>query len=299
LALNKEDIMRQLIIDPELRDWLGGVPKMTDEQLEQSLLEFGRARDKIVVWKGKDVVVDGHRRYAVCQRLGLPYEIEEVEFADKEAVKAFMDRWQKARRNLSAHEDAQITARIFERERVKEPVGAARRAAEEAGVSERQVYRAKEYIDLLEKLPDDIKAVIDSGEVVATIRDLKDLTSYGEVHQRSILRQLQSGEFKTLGEVLRGDDDDDGDDMPFAGSASRSESAPDAAPEPAPKPKPKRTLPPAKPAADVISGVQKKIGHLAREIDLCKPFDPARHGKAQKLLEPLDTFMEAWRKEVA
>ena len=51
------------------------IPPLLNEEralLRQNLLSEG-CRDALVVWKGHDVLLDGHNRYDICTELGLPF----------------------------------------------------------------------------------------------------------------------------------------------------------------------------------------------------------------------------------
>ncbi len=75
-------------------------PLSTDEyaELEKSLLAEG-CRDPLDVWG--DTLVDGHHRYEICIRHGIPYQIRKVEFADIDDVKTWIITHQLGRRNLT------------------------------------------------------------------------------------------------------------------------------------------------------------------------------------------------------
>jgi hypothetical protein len=65
---------------PELKNRL---PEMTPKELSDlrdSLSKRYDVQDPIVVWKGKDIIVDGHHRYELCKELGIEPRIVEEEF---------------------------------------------------------------------------------------------------------------------------------------------------------------------------------------------------------------------------
>ena len=66
--------------------------------LEQSLRSEG-CREPILVWNG--YIVDGHNRYAICQKYGIPFEIEEIEFICKEEAIAWICARQLKRKNIT------------------------------------------------------------------------------------------------------------------------------------------------------------------------------------------------------
>jgi ParB-like chromosome segregation protein Spo0J len=53
-----------------------------------------------VVWKEEGILLDGHNRYEICNRLGLPYTIKEVSLPDRAAAVAWIRENQVGRRNL-------------------------------------------------------------------------------------------------------------------------------------------------------------------------------------------------------
>ena len=60
----------QLTIDREFRDLIRPLMKDEYRYLESNIVADG-CRDPIIVWKG--VIVDGHNRYEICTRLGIPF----------------------------------------------------------------------------------------------------------------------------------------------------------------------------------------------------------------------------------
>jgi hypothetical protein len=73
----------------------------------------GRATDPLTVWNTPegDVLVDGHHRYEICTRLGLPYETRRVAFSDVAAVRKWMLDHQFARRNLTSDQVCAFSVR--------------------------------------------------------------------------------------------------------------------------------------------------------------------------------------------
>ena len=55
----------------------------------------------IVVWKGKDIIVDGHNRYAICQANDIKYDILEKSFSDEEEAELWIRQFGAGRRNLN------------------------------------------------------------------------------------------------------------------------------------------------------------------------------------------------------
>lgn len=96
-------VFEDIQIDEELASVLPPLAQEEREKLEHLIVEHGGARDPLVVWpsKGKLTLVDGHNRYEICTRLGLPFDITERRFASKAEVRIWMRQNQGGRRNLT------------------------------------------------------------------------------------------------------------------------------------------------------------------------------------------------------
>lgn len=93
-----------LTIDPEFERLIPPLAPHELAALEASIVEAGRALSPIIVWrprKGPPVIVDGHNRYRICARLGLPFEVEERPFKGREHAREWMVKFQAARRALT------------------------------------------------------------------------------------------------------------------------------------------------------------------------------------------------------
>lgn len=98
-AFKQQD--KALTILPELKDFLDILSADERKGLEADLIASKGARDPLIVWKEKQVIVDGHNRYEICKLHNLPFKTEEMSFPDVEAVKQWMLKNQLNRRNLT------------------------------------------------------------------------------------------------------------------------------------------------------------------------------------------------------
>jgi hypothetical protein len=87
-------------------------------------LEAEGCRDGLIVWKGQGLLVDGHNRIRFCRDKGILFPVVEKEFADREAVKAYIIREQLGRRNLSPTAESYLRGTRYNTE--KKPHGGAR-----------------------------------------------------------------------------------------------------------------------------------------------------------------------------
>ena len=87
-------------VDPDLSSTLQTQTELDRMLMKSSIKKYG-VMDSVKVWAGKWVIVDGHNRVRICKELGIPYPVEEIEFADIDAAKEWMEKQQLGRRNLS------------------------------------------------------------------------------------------------------------------------------------------------------------------------------------------------------
>lgn len=88
------------------------IPPLTYEEkkmLEESILSEG-CRDAIVVWN--DTIIDGHNRYEICNKHGIPFETVNREFKNRNEVIEWIIKNQFGRRNLPMHERARLALRL-------------------------------------------------------------------------------------------------------------------------------------------------------------------------------------------
>jgi hypothetical protein len=89
----------QITVNGELKAYID--PLTTDEHaaLERSILAEG-CRDALVLWG--DVLVDGHNRYGICQKHGLPFQtVQNTRFQSMEDVHLWMIDQHLGRRSVS------------------------------------------------------------------------------------------------------------------------------------------------------------------------------------------------------
>ena len=86
-------------------------PLTTDEYeaLERSLLAEG-CRDALVLWN--DILVDGHNRYGICQKHGLPFEtVQNTRFQSMDDVHLWMIEQHLGRRSVSDYQRGVLALR--------------------------------------------------------------------------------------------------------------------------------------------------------------------------------------------
>lgn len=106
---------KDLKIDNEFRDLIRPLLKDEYRMLEQALLEDG-CREPLTVWEG--TIIDGHNRYEICRRLGIPYEIREHHFDNREEAIIWICTNQLARRNVSDETRKYLIGKRYEAEKI-------------------------------------------------------------------------------------------------------------------------------------------------------------------------------------
>jgi hypothetical protein len=88
-----------IVVNEELKAYIDPLTPQEYEALERSLLSEG-CRDALVLWG--DVLVDGHNRYGICQKHGLPFQtVQNTRFKTIEDVHLWMIDQHLGRRSIS------------------------------------------------------------------------------------------------------------------------------------------------------------------------------------------------------
>ena len=171
--------MTEIKIDPEFKNL---IPPLTDEEydgLRDSLLSEG-CRDALVLWN--DVLVDGHNRYEICKKHGIPFKTIQKDFDSREDAMLWMIDLQRNRRNLSKPDSIMLAQKksdiftkkakarqaeyygnqyekrtVIQMDNSARPVHVQREIAKEAGVSTGTLARFEQVQKKKPELIDDIR----------------------------------------------------------------------------------------------------------------------------------------------
>lgn len=195
------------VIDPEFASENSCLSKEEFSFLEESLLTEG-CRDPLVVWNG--ILIDGHNRYKICSKHGLPFEIVEREFPDRLSVLVWITKNQLGRRNLTDYQRAEKALRLegLYREQARkrmlagvkanpvenspqgEEKGRTREAlAELAGVSSNTLSKVKNI--QLTSIPE-VEEKLREGEI--SIHAGYQISRMPEEEQKEVLEEISKGE---------------------------------------------------------------------------------------------------------
>ena len=88
-----------IVVNEELKAYIEPLTADEHEALERSILAEG-CRDALVLWG--NVLVDGHNRYGICQKHGLPFHtVQNPRFQSLEDVHLWMIDQHLGRRSVS------------------------------------------------------------------------------------------------------------------------------------------------------------------------------------------------------
>jgi phage N-6-adenine-methyltransferase len=197
-------VYEDIKIDAEFAALIPPLSAEERQQLEENIVEHGGARDPLVVWasKGTLTLLDGHNRYEICTRLGLPFDVHELRFKARDEAEDWIDRNQLGRRNLDARQMSLLRGRRYNRAK-KDAGGRAGRdfgadkmstpntaeaLAAEHGVDEKTIRRDGKFAEAVETLG--IEREIVTGEIdspkhaiVAAAQALPDKPTAEQVEQ--------------------------------------------------------------------------------------------------------------------
>ncbi|WFF83018.1 plasmid replication/partition related protein [Delftia tsuruhatensis] len=114
-----------IVVNEELKAYIDPLTPDELDALERSILAEG-CRDALVLWN--DLLIDGHNRYAICQKHGLPFNtIQATQFKNMDDVHLWMIDQHLGRRSVSDFQRGVLALR-------KREIIAARRTAAAAAV---------------------------------------------------------------------------------------------------------------------------------------------------------------------
>lgn len=174
--------MHELKIDPEFRDLIPPLSREEFEALKENLSTYG-CRDRLIIWKDQNILLDGHHRYQICTELGIPFETKEIELPSRADAKIWIIKNQRGRRNLNESQRAMLAVTLNDIycEQAKERMGtrtdlgqnlarsevgrSAEKAAKDMGVSHQTVSFAKKVS--VKGIPNLVKRV-ESGDIAVS-----------------------------------------------------------------------------------------------------------------------------------
>ena len=176
-----EKKLYELKIDPEFERLIPDPDAEEQRWLEESIKKEG-CTDPLITWNG--TVIDGHNRFKICTRLGIPFSYSEKDdLPARDAVKAWIIERQLARRNLTKYQKSKLALAyepILKEQAKEKQIQAGReklpqksseapkdretrnKVAEIAGVSHDTIAKVKKIEDAAD---DDLKEQLEEGKI--------------------------------------------------------------------------------------------------------------------------------------
>jgi N6-adenosine-specific RNA methylase IME4 len=181
-------IADDIVIDAEFAALIPPLSSEERRQLEDNIVEHGGARDPLVVWvcDGTLTLLDGHNRYEICTRLGLPFDVHEMRFSSRDEAEDWIDKNQLGRRNLTADAFTLLLGRRYNRAKKQgdrtdltsdqndQKLTTADKLAAEHGVGSATVRRAGKFAEEVDRTPELKQAVGERRPVIQVKRELKE-----------------------------------------------------------------------------------------------------------------------------
>ncbi len=160
---------KELKIDPDIQFLCRPLEEGERSALEKDIETHG-CLQAIIYWEGQDIIVDGHNRYEICNRIGKPYECKPMSFESKEDAMNWVIDHQLGRRNLSTDDISYLRGKRYITEKKvahrpsdKElhqsdgvPGETAKRIAEQTGVSQATIERDARHAEAIDKLREEV-----------------------------------------------------------------------------------------------------------------------------------------------
>jgi len=174
--------MKKIEILEELRDLIPPLQDLELEQLHRSIDSTSGPETPLKVWKEKDILIDGHHRYAYCTEKGYDYDVQYESFINIDAVKDYMILHQLGRRNVDPKTASYLRGKLYKNRKqsvggqtpkqkegdqndppISEPKGGAQnghpvktaeKVAQETGVSKNTIKRDEKFADAVDIIND-------------------------------------------------------------------------------------------------------------------------------------------------
>ncbi len=207
--------MAELIINPGFRDIIRPLKPEEFSMLEDNILKDKRVLFPLVVWNG--TIVDGHNRWTIIQKHPeIPYTVQEVDFPDEWAAKAWICANQLGRRNLTDEERTYTIGKQCEAQKMSlgAPIGnnnakkqcrqndgiekgrTTERIARQHGIAPKSVERAEKFakgVDTAETIQPGVKETILSGTTKVPKKVIAELPKMEPEQQKEVIQRVTSG----------------------------------------------------------------------------------------------------------
>ena len=207
-----------ITIDKEFKTLLAPLTAEEYAGLEQDILDKG-CLDTLKIWQG--ILIDGHNRYSICMRHGVLFDVQELEFDDREDVIEWMIRHQLSRRNQTPEQVSYFQGKLYDNSikqgqrndltcgnnyhKLNQPEKTAETIAKEYNVTEKTIRNNATYARAIDTIAaeagEEVKQQILSGELPMTKKDVVKLAQMPEEKRQAITGKIATG--ATMADAIR------------------------------------------------------------------------------------------------
>lgn len=105
--------MYKLKIDPEFELLIPPLSDTQYEELELDIFDNG-CKEPLLVWN--DIIIDGHKRYAICRKWEIPFQTDELEFDSHEDALVWVCQTQLQREKLTSEYKKYLIGKMYDAE---------------------------------------------------------------------------------------------------------------------------------------------------------------------------------------
>jgi ParB-like chromosome segregation protein Spo0J len=185
--------MINLVIDEEFSSLLNPLSDNEFATLRQLIIKDGKIHDRIKVWGS--LIIDGEHRYKIALENNIPFEVEEMDFEDRDEARKWICMNQLGRRNLDGITRASLVGRVRESKTVNQ-------IASETGKSPRTVRRDVVAAKAVEKLPKPVRDKIATGKVEYSSAALNELEKLPEDQKQVAIEVLQNSKVESIKDAV-------------------------------------------------------------------------------------------------
>jgi hypothetical protein len=212
----------KVTIDPEFAALIPDVSEAHAKELEDAVLADGQFLNPLVVWKHKNILLDGHRRNKIHVKhptLPMPKPVV-LDFETRDEAHDWIIRHQLSKRNITEEQRRYLIGKLYLDK--KQNHGGAReqdatvascsdgktaeKIALSEGVSERTVHNNADFaaaIDAVKSVAPTVANAVLSGDVKATTKDLKDLAELPRRDAKKVDREIAAGDSTSVKAAVR------------------------------------------------------------------------------------------------
>jgi hypothetical protein len=95
------------------------IEPLTDEEysrLEENILKDGLLNE-LIVWEGKDILIDGHHRHKICEEHNIPLKCMNMPFKSRDHAMIWMIDQQGGRRNITPNQKSYLIGKRYDLEK--------------------------------------------------------------------------------------------------------------------------------------------------------------------------------------